>query len=398
MNFSAKVSDGIYWVGVNDRQIAFFERVWPLPYGVAYNSYLLTDDRNVLIDTVGECAGGSYVARIESLLNGRELDYLVINHMEPDHTGSLPAVLARYPHLQVLGNKKTCEILSTYYPGLSSFREVQDGEVLSIGEKSLQFHFTPWVHWPETMMTYEVKSGTLFSGDAFGSFGAFDGAIFDDEMDALRYEDEMLRYYSNIVGKYSKMVQKALAKLSALSISTIASTHGLIWRSNPSWVIGRYDTWSRQEGENGVVIAVASMYGSTMSLGDYIARRLAENGVRRIIFHDVSRSHVSDILRDVWRYKGLVLGSVAYNGEMFPLMAQLCYELQHHNVQNKYLAIFGGSSWNGGGVRSLQKFAEESGLQLVSTPVEMRGLVSEAVLQQCDTLASDLVRVLLAGS
>lgn len=396
MYFSAEVTEGIFWVGANDRQRYLFEQIWPLPHGIVYNSFLLLDERTALVDTIGEGVSGfEYVERIESLLAGRTLDYLVVNHMEPDHSGTMPLIAARYPEVKIVGNRKTREILDVYYPNLAQFHEVEDGETISLGKKSLQFHMTPWVHWPETMMTYEPVSQTLFSGDAFGSFGAFDGAVFDDEMDAPRYEQEMLRYYSNIVGKYSKMVQRALAKLSALEVSIVAPTHGLIWREDPTWVIGRYDRWSRQEGEPGVVIVVASMYGSTMSMADYIARELTVNGVRRIIFHDVSRSHVSDIIRDVWRYKGLVMGSVAYNGGMFPLMNDLCHELLHLGVANKYLAIFGGSSWNGGGVRSLQKFSDEIGLPLVTEPVEMRGRVSESLLLQCDVLAKDMARLIL---
>lgn len=395
MYFTAQVTEGIHWVGANDREVHLFERIWPLPHGVAYNSYLICDEKNALIDTIAEGSDSRFIARIQELLKGQPLHYLVINHMEPDHSGDIRDILQIYPQLQILGNKRTKQILDTYYPGLAHFHEVQDGESVSLGKKALQFHYTPWVHWPETMMTYETSTKTLFAGDAFGSFAAFDGAIFDDEMDATRYEDEMLRYYSNIVGKYSKMVQRALAKLADVPIGIIAPAHGPVWRENPRWVIERYDTWSQQKGEHGIVIVTASMYGHTMALGDYIARQLAVNGVKRIIFHDVSRSHISEIIRDVWRYKGLILGSVSYNTGMFPLMAHLCQELEHLGLQNKFLAIFGGASWSGGGVRTLAQFAENSKLPLVCDPVEMMGFANETVLQQCENLAKAMAKALL---
>lgn len=395
MNYTEQIVAGIHWLGVNDRNSQFFERMWPLPEGVVYNSYLIVDEHSVLIDTVAEGSDSEYLARIEGLLNGKPLEYLVINHMEPDHTGTIPAVLARYPQIKIVGNKQTQKILENYYPGLATFEEIKDGAEISLGKRTMRFILTPWVHWPETMMTYIPEEKLIFAGDAFGAFGARNGAIFDDEFDYTSVESEMRRYYSNIVGKYSKFVQKAFGKLKEIEIKCICSTHGPVWRTHPEWVIERYDKWSLQEGEPGAVIVVASMYGSTVSIGEYIARQLAKAGVRDIVFHDVSKSHLSYIISDIWKYNGLVLGSVAYNAEMFPLMSQVCQEILHLGVANKHLAIFGAGSWNGGGVRNLMKFAEEAKMTPVCDPVEMIGRPSPEVLTQCDVLAKSLADKIL---
>lgn len=396
MNFTEQIKEGIHWLGVNDRHSPYFERMWPLPEGIVYNSYLIVDEDSVLIDTVAEGSDSDYLARIDSILQGRALKYLVINHMEPDHTGTIPAVLERYPDLKIIGNKQTKRILDSYYPGIGSFEEIKDGQEISIGKRTMRFLLTPWVHWPETMMTYLAEDELIFTGDAFGAYGARNGAIFDDEFDYTSTEDEMRRYYSNIIGKYSKFVQRALTKLKDLPINCICSTHGPVWRSHPEWVLDRYNKWSLQEGEPGATIIVASMYGSTVNIGEYIARQLARAGVREIRFHDVTTRPLSYIISDVWKYSGLVLGSVAYNGEMFPLMGQVCQELEHLGVANKHLAIFGSGSWNGGGVRNLLKFAESTKLTPVSDPVEMIGRPNAEVLAQCDVLAHALAEKILS--
>lgn len=396
MIYTAKVTEGIHWLGVNDRITPIFERMWPIGKGMAYNSYVIADERSALIDTVCEATGPDLLSRLEGILNGRELHYLVINHMEPDHSGSLPLIVMRWPQVTILGNKQTKKILDQYYPNLAKFEEVAEGTEIDLGQHKIRFHITPWVHWPETMMTYEMTTQTLFSGDVFGSFGALDGGVFDDEFDATVYEDQMRRYYSCIVGKYSKMAQKALAKLAGVEVKNICATHGPIWRENPGWVIGKYDQWSKQEGEKGVVVAVASMYGNTLGLGEYIARQLVLSGVRNVKFYDVSKTHMSYIVSDIWKYSGLVLGTVAYNTECHPAMYALLHELEHITVANKHLGIFGGYSWNGGGVRTLKAFAESSKLGLAAEPVEMYGHASPEVLQQADVLAKTIAEKVLA--
>jgi flavorubredoxin len=247
------------------------------------------------------------------------------------------------------------------------------------------------VHWPETMMTYDQTDGILFTGDAFGSFGALDGGVFDDQVVFSEHlEAEMRRYYSNIVGKYSNMVQKALAKLSGENVRTICPLHGLVWRSNPGKAIELYQRWSSYEAEDGVVVVYASMYGNTAKMADYIAHKIADAGVKQIRVHDVSKTHISYLINDIWRFKGVVLGSCAYNTQMFPLMESLTRELVHIGVKNRYLGLFGSYSWNGGGVKNLKLFADEIGWEQVAEPAEIMGRPACDKYAACDALAAGM--------
>lgn len=381
------VSDKIFYLGVNDRRKQLFENMWPLPNGVAYNSYLIRDEKTALLDTVEMGSSQSYVAMVAEVLEGRTLDYLIINHMEPDHSGEIMEIVQQYPAVKIVGNSKTFKILEAYYGIKDNLLEVKDGDTLDLGYHKLKFVFTPWVHWPETMMTYDMTDAVLFSADAFGTFGTLDGGIFDDELDFEVYREEMRRYYSNIVGKYSNMVQKAFAKLAGVEIKMICPLHGPVWRSNPAKVIELYDRWSTYKSRDGVVLIYASMYGNTAATADYIARKLSEAGVRRIKVHDISKTHISYLISDIWKYKGVILGSCAYNSEMFPLMETLTRELQHMNVKEKYLGLFGSYSWNGGGVRNLQVFADAIGWEQVACAVDMFGAPTPEKLKACDDLA-----------
>ncbi|QKG80027.1 FprA family A-type flavoprotein [Tenuifilum thalassicum] len=387
MFYTVPVVGKVHWIGVNDRRKRLFENIWPMDRGVSYNSYLIADEKTALIDTIEDRVAGNYIERIEALLDGRTLDYLVINHMEPDHSGEIKAIFDHFKGVKIVGNTKTFKMVEAYWGINENLIEVNDGDTLDLGHHKLKFVMTPWVHWPETMMTYDLTEQILFSGDAFGSFGALDGGIFDDEINFNFFEDEMRRYYSNIVGKYSNMVQKAFAKLKDIPVKVVASTHGPVWRSNPQKVLDLYDRWSRYEAEEGVVIIFASMYGNTEEIADYIGRKIAEQGIKNIRIHDVSRTHISHLINEIWKYRGLVLGSCAYNSEMFPLMEQLTRELTHMGIKNKKLALFGSYSWNGGGVKNLKKFAEEAKLELVAEPAEIYGKPNADKLKQFDELA-----------
>lgn len=368
------LDEGIFYVGTNDRNKVLFENNWPLPYGVSYNSYLITDEKTALIDTIEYGSDNSYLCRIDSLLQGKRLDYLVVNHMEPDHSSMLKEVLRVYPDVKVIGNAQTFKMLKNYFAlPAENFHEVKDGDAVELGKRTLRFYLVPWVHWPETMVTFEESSKTLFSCDAFGGFGALDGGIFDyqNDFDEI-YLPEMRRYFSNIVAKYCLPVQKAIAKLGALEIKTIAPSHGLIWKENPGKVVELYDNWSRYEAENGVVIAYASMYGNVEKVADAVGRAFAESGLKvRVI--DATKTEMSYILSDIWRYKGLILGSCAYNGKMHPMMAHLCNEISLIAPKNKVFGIFGGSTWNGAGVKDLRKFAEENKFEVVEPVIEISG-------------------------
>lgn len=393
----AKISDTLYYIGVNDRRKHLFENIWPLPNGVSYNSYLIVDQKTALLDTVeaGQ-SGDSFLAMVEDSLGGRELDYLIINHMELDHSGEIAAVMRRWPRVQIVGNSKTFKILQGYYGACENLLEVCDGAELDLGHHKLKFVFTPWVHWPETMMSYDITDKILFSADAFGTFGTLDGGIFDDQIDFSSYHDDMRRYYSNIVGKYSNMVQKAFGKLAGVEVRTICPLHGPVWRSNPAKVLGLYDSWSRYIAEeDGVVIIYASMYDNTAQTADHIAQQLSQLGVQKIKVHDVSKTHISYLISDIWKYRGVILGSCAYNGEMFPLIESFTRELQHMGVKDRLLGLFGSYSWNGGGVRNLQCFAESIGWEMVAPAVDLFGSPTADKLTACHCIAQGMADKLL---
>lgn len=369
-----KITEQIHYVGTNDRKKFLFENNWPLPNGVSYNSYLVADEKSALIDTIEYGSDDEYLDRICVALNGKPLDYLIVNHMEPDHSSMIKSVVRMFPKVKVVGNAITHKMLKAYYDIRDeNFHLVHEGDKIELGKCTLTFALVPWVHWPETMVTYEISSKTLFSCDAFGSFGTLDGSIFDGDNDfETYYLEDMRRYYSNIVGKYSAPVQKALAKLGGLEIKTIAPSHGLIWRDNPGKVIELYDKWSRYEAEEGVVIVYASMYGNTEKIADYLGSLFGDHKIP-VRVYDVSRTHVSDLLSQIWKYKGLILGTCAYNGQMHPMMEHLCNEIKLSAPKNKVFSLFGSSSWNGAGVKELKKFAESYGFSLTGPVVEISG-------------------------
>lgn len=388
------VTDKIYWIGVNDRRKNLFENIWPLPNGVSYNCYLIKDEKTALLDTVEMGTDSLFLSNVEEILDGRHLDYLIINHMELDHAGEIGDIVRRYPNVQIVGNVKTFKILEGYYGITQNLVEMCDGAELDLGHHHLKFIHTPWVHWPETMATLDTTDRVLFSADAFGAFGTLDGAVFDDQMDVTKYEDEMRRYYSNIVGKYSNMVQKAFAKLPVKDVKVICPLHGPVWRKDPMYVINKYDQWSKYEAQEGVVIIYASMYGNTQHVADYIALKLAQEGVKNIKVHDVSKTHISYLISDIWKYKGVILGSCAYNTQMFPLMENLTRELEHMGVKNKKLGLFGSYSWNGGGVRNLQCFSQNIGWDMVAEAVDIFGTPTAEKLQACDSIAKAMAQAI----
>ena len=270
------VAKDIYYVGVNDRQKALFENLWPLPGGVSYNSYLIVDDKTVLVDTVDICYSDLFFKRVAKLLDGRKLDYLVVDHMEPDHAGSIRLLRQIYPDVKIIGNKQTFGMLAGYHGITDGLHEVKEGDTLDLGHHKLSFYMAPMVHWPEVMFTYEETEKVLFSADAFGTFGTLDGGVLDTDMDTDRFWSEMTRYYANIVGKYGGPVQRALKKLSGLDIQTICSTHGPVWTRQSGDVIALYDRLSRYEGLDGVTIVYGSMYGHTEQMAEDIATALSD--------------------------------------------------------------------------------------------------------------------------
>lgn len=372
------LSDNIYYVGVNDRRTALFENMWPLHRGVSYNSYLIVDEKITLIDTVEVGHTDKWLARVRALIGTRPIDYLVVNHMEPDHSGAIHLLREIYPNLVIVGNKKTLPMIDGFYGISDKLQEMNEGESLSTGQHRLTFYTVPMVHWPESMVCYEETTGTLFSSDAFGSFGSLDGGIFDDEIDFDHFRDEMRRYYSNIVGKYGNPVQKALSKLGSLNLQTIAPSHGPIYRERIAEMLAMYDQWSRYDGEKGVVIAYASMYGNTEEMAEAIARELAVCGIRHVRMFDVSKTHPSYIISDIFKYKGLILGSPTYSNELHPNMEALVMKLQHMGVTNHVYGAFGSFTWSGAAAKKLAEVGESLKWELVAPQVEEKqGLKAE---------------------
>ena len=375
------VAKDIYYVGVNDRQKALFENLWPLPGGVSYNSYLIVDDKTVLVDTVDICYSDLFFKRVAKLLNGRKLDYLVVDHMEPDHAGSIRLLRQIYPDVKIIGNKQTFGMLAGYHGITDGLHEVKEGDTLDLGHHKLSFYMAPMVHWPEVMVTYEETEKVLFSADAFGTFGTLDGGVLDTDMDTDRFWSEMTRYYANIVGKYGAPVQRALKKLPGLEIHTICSTHGPVWTKQSGDVIALYDRLSRYEGLDGVTIVYGSMYGHTEQMAEYIATALSDGGVRHIAMHNVSKSHGSYILRDVFNYRGLIVGCPTYSGQLYPEVEMVLSEIKLREVKDRLFSYFGSFTWAGAAVKHLAAYAEAMKWEVVGTPVEQKQGISTE--EQC---------------
>jgi len=341
-----EITNKLYYVGVNDRNKQLFEGLWPLPNGVSYNSYLIDDEKVVLIDTVEVDFFTQFIERLREVLGDRQIDYLVINHMEPDHSGSIGLLRKYYPNIQVIGNKKTFDMMSGFYGVKDNTLEVKNGEELSLGNHTLQFFMTPMVHWPETMMTLcKGEVSHLFTGDAFGCFGALNGGLIDQEIDTDWCWLEMVRYYSNIVGKYGTPVQNALKKLAGIHIDYICSTHGPVWHKYVDKVIGLYDRMSKYETEPGLVICYGTMYGNTERMAEQIARSASLAGVKNIRLYNVSKTHHSYILQDVFRFRGLIVGAPTYNAGLYHEMDVLLQEVANRDIKNHLIGWFGSYSW-----------------------------------------------------
>lgn len=393
---SVKITDSLHYIGVNDRDTRLFENMWPLEDGVSYNSYLLTGEKTALLDTVKITKVDSFLDKVREALGGRPLDYLVIHHMEPDHSGSVRTVIDAYPNVTLVGNKKTAEFLNAFYGVTENVKIVADGESLDLGTQKLTFYTTPMVHWPESMVSFEENSGTLFSQDAFGGFGALSGSIFDDEINWEYFAGETRRYYSNIVGKFSKQVQAALKKLGGLDIKMICPVHGPVWREQPEKIVDLYDRMSRYESEEGVVIVYGSMYGNTEVMAETIARGLAEEGVKNIRIYDVSKTHNSYILSDIWKYRGLILGSCTYNNYLFPLMHNLLNVIKMNKLQNHILGMFGSYSWSGGALKALKEFGDMCEYDVIETTVEVKSAPTREDLRVCKEIAKQMADKLKA--
>lgn len=377
----------VHYVGVNDRTKHLFEGLWPLPYGVSYNSYLIDDGKVALIDTVDICYFEVFLHKIKAVIGDRPVDYLIINHMEPDHSGSISLIKKYYPNITIVGNKQTFGMVEGFY-NISPDHQllIKNGDSLDLGYHKLRFYLTPMVHWPETMMTFDETEGLLFSGDGFGAFGTLDGGFIDSNMNVEIFWDEMRRYYANIVGKYGSAVQKALEKLTPLPIKAICSTHGPVWIDQIEKVIGIYDKLSRYEGEEGVVIVYGTMYGNTEQMAEAIALELSAQGIKNIILHNANKRHHSYIIADIFRYKGLIIGSTTYCNHLFPEIDSLISKILTRDMKDRYLGYFGSFSWSSAAVKRLAEFAEKSKFEIVGDPVDMKMAIDDNIYEQCEKL------------
>ena len=388
------ITDKIFYVGVNDRKKALFEGLWPLPNGVSYNSYLIADEKVCLVDTVEVDFFTQYLENIREVIGERPVDYLIINHMEPDHSGSIALIRKYYPGVKVIGNKKTFQMMQGFYgEGSEDDVEVKNGDTLSLGTLTLSFVMTPMVHWPETMMTLAAPTETagasvLFSGDAFGCFGALNGGVIDSQINCDTFWLEMVRYYSNIVGKYGTPVQNALKKLAGVQLDYICSTHGPVWHEYIDKVVGIYDRLSLYKTEPGLVICYGTMYGNTERMAEHIARAASDAGVKNIVVYNVSKTHHSYILRDIFRYRGLIVGAPTYNTGLYHEMEVLLSEIAGKDIKgNHLLGWFGSHGWASKAVSEIKRWNNEHlHFEAVGEPVDMKQALTPETRQQCEAL------------
>lgn len=389
-----EITKDIFYVGVNDRVKHKFEALWPLPYGVSYNSYIVAGTEKVaLIDTVCIEEVREYFNNIDAIAGNRRIDYLVINHMEPDHSGSIPEIVRAYPDIRIVGNSKTIDMIKGFYHIDSDerFLEIKDGDTLPLGDMTLRFYLTPMVHWPETMMTYVEEREVLFSGDAFGTFGALNGGVTDKDMETDVFINEMYRYYSNIVGKYGRFVEKALEKLSGLKFSYICSTHGPVWCDKIPEVVDIVSRLASYKSERGVVIVYGSMYGNTAEVAEMIAREISALGVKRIIIHNASHSNMSDIINDAFRYETLIVGSATYSMRLFPPVETFMNAMETREIKNKVFATFGNYTWAAGAVTAkLKEFADRMKLPVTASMI-VKQSASESTREEVREFARTVV-------
>ena len=394
-----KVTEDIVWVGASDRRLALFENIFPIPRGVSYNSYVLLDEKTVLLDTVDASVAGQFFENLEHVLDGRKLDYLiviVVNHMEPDHCAMIGDLVRRYPEVQVVGNTKTFGMIKQFFG--TDFAEravtVKEGDTLATGAHTLHFVMAPMVHWPEVMVTYDEKDKVLFAADGFGTFGALNGNIFADEVDFDRdWLDDARRYYTNIVGKYGASVQALLKKASGLEIAVICPLHGPIWRENLGYILEKYQKWSTYEAEDqAVVILYATMYGNTASAADALAGRLAAKGVKKIAVYDVSNTHVSELISEIFRASHVVFAAPTYNGGIYPVMENLLADMKALAVQNKTVALMENGTWAPTTAKQMrEKLAELKNVTILDTQITIKSAMAPEQEGQLEALADAIV-------
>ncbi len=390
------ITKDIIWIGASLRRLALFENIFSIPKGVSYNSYIIMDEKTVLLDTVDTAVAGQFFENLEYVLQDRALDYLVVNHMEPDHCAMIGDIVRRYPGIQIVGNAKTFAMMEQFFG--TGFNErgiiVKEGDTLSVGKHTLQFIMAPMVHWPETMVTYDELDKVLFSADGFGTFGALNGNIFADEIDFEReWLDDMRRYYANIVGKYGASVQALLKKMQTRQVEVICPLHGPIWRENLSYILDIYQKWSSYEPEEkGVVILYASMYGNTASAVDALAGCLAERGVKKIAMHDVSNTQLSELIGEIFRASHLVFATPTYNAGIHPIMENLLSDMKALAIQNRTVALLENGTWAVSTAKQMrEELAQMKNMTVLDAQITMKSRMSAEQREDLKDLADTIV-------
>lgn len=396
MYCTRKVTDSIHWVGGNDRRLALFENLFPIPNGVSYNSYVILDEKTALMDTADPSIRSQFLENVQHVLNGRSLDYLIVNHMEPDHCSAIADIVNLYPEVKLVGNAKTFQIMGQFY-SISDLSDrsvvVKDGDTLELGSHTLAFYMTPMVHWPEVMVTYETSEKVLFSADAFGTFGALNGNIFNDEINFDRdWLNDARRYYTNIVGKFGAQVQSAIKKLSTLDIQIICPLHGPVWRSDIPYLLDKYQHWSTYTPEEqAVVILYGSMYGNTENAANVLASILAEKGIKNIAVYDVSSTHVSQCISESFRASHIVLAAPTYNGGLYPAMEHVLLDMKALNLQNRTIALLDNGSWASTASKQMKAILETmKNMTVLETGVSLKSSLNDAQMEVLETLASEI--------
>lgn len=395
-----KITKDLFWVGANDRRLSLFEGVYPVPIGVSYNSYLLMDEKTVLLDTADKSVSHQFMENVAHVLGDRDLDYLVINHMEPDHCAEIPCIMKKYPNVKVVCNAKIQTMITQFFDFEIPEEQlilVKEGDTLNTGKHNLTFVFAPMVHWPEVMVTYDIVDKILFSADAFGTFGSVDGNIFADEVDfEHRYMDEARRYYTNIVGKYGPQVQMLLKKAANLEIKMICPLHGFVWRKDFDKYIDKYMKWSTYTPEiQSVLIPYASIYGGTQNAAEILASKLADLGVKDIKVVDTSVVDTSFVVADAFKYSHIVFASATYNNGIFISMENLLHDIVNHNLQNRKIAIIENGSWAPASGKLMTELVSKlKNVEIIGNKVTLKSAMKENQVEELEALAKTIVETM----
>lgn len=390
-----KITEDLYWVGGNDRRLALFENIHPIPRGVSYNSYLLLDEKTVLFDTVDWSICRQFIENIKEVLKDKPLDYMVINHVEPDHAACVEEIILRYPDVKIICTEKAFMFMNQFGFNIDGkVIEVKEGDTMSFGKHEVVFVEAPMVHWPEAMVTYDTTDGILFSADAFGSFGSLDGKLFNDEININRdWIDEGRRYYTNIVGKYGAHVQSLLKKAADLDIKIICPLHGPVWRNNLDYLLDKYDKWSSYEPEEkGVMIVYASMYGNTEAAANDLATRLVEKGMTNVSMYDVSKTHVSYLISETFKYSHVVLASVTYNLNIYPPMFNYIMDMKALNLQKRTFALIENGSWAPQSGQLMYKLLDEmKEMTILDNEISLNSTMKKDDMDSIEELAQNII-------